>query len=681
MVPLIMIEKQEWYSAKELAGIGGMPSTVQGVIKRAKKNDWVVRSKERVKGNEYHIDSLPIESQLDLLKPYHDAVARAGYDNLEIKTGALETKTASLGTKAEKPSAFTYDSQILWDNATGHSQKKRDEGLRRARLLGEVMSCKHGGESVLQAFKTVAARHEMSPSNLKNWYYGVNNAQGARHYEQNDWAAALIPMHHGSTSKPDACHARVWGFYCSHYLQRSRPSFKSAYRRAEAIAKENGWAIMGESAMRRKLQREVSLHTIVLMREGPVEANRLFVKQKRDKSCFAAGQAVTGDGMKFDKIWVDWGDEIINTTTIWVWADIRTNYMMSYRIAKTENTDLFRLATYDLLGLSLPEYMQIDNTRVAANKAMTGQLNHRYRFKKKETDPIGMLQLLGIDVHFTNPDHTVSNPGVKPIERSFGIGGLHSEVVTSPLLKGQGFSKKTAVSIDLLREIVAGEVNRFNERTKRNTPVCGGVMSFKQAFDESFSQSTVRKATQSQREILLLMPEMVHASRTNGEISLKASKGPNGKNRYWSMELAEHKGQDLQVFYDPENLGDDIVVYNKNQMRICKAQLIVDAGFNDTGSAREHAKFTQRNKKAVKKIAENTIRMDELERAALYESTLNNDDIEVPEVAVVAGNFKQTKKVVKGEIIDSETPEDMSLNFQNVIGTMRENWGKDEFDE
>ncbi|MCB5309251.1 DNA-binding protein [Yersinia massiliensis] len=55
--------KQEWYLAKDLIHVPGLPSTPQGINKRAKVEGWVKRpvSVPGVRGRsfEYHINSLP----------------------------------------------------------------------------------------------------------------------------------------------------------------------------------------------------------------------------------------------------------------------------------------------------------------------------------------------------------------------------------------------------------------------------------------------------------------------------------------------------------------------------------------------------------------------------------------------------------------------------------------------
>ena len=50
-----------WYSSKELAVIEGLPSTTQGINRKARMENWVSRKRNGIQGKavEYHIDSLP----------------------------------------------------------------------------------------------------------------------------------------------------------------------------------------------------------------------------------------------------------------------------------------------------------------------------------------------------------------------------------------------------------------------------------------------------------------------------------------------------------------------------------------------------------------------------------------------------------------------------------------------
>lgn len=55
--------KKEWFTAKELVGVAGLPKTPQAVNQRARNEKWSKRKRLGVQGKalEYHISSLPAE--------------------------------------------------------------------------------------------------------------------------------------------------------------------------------------------------------------------------------------------------------------------------------------------------------------------------------------------------------------------------------------------------------------------------------------------------------------------------------------------------------------------------------------------------------------------------------------------------------------------------------------------
>ena len=54
---------KQWFNATELAGLASLPGTVRGVNKAADREAWQRRKRQRGKGWEYHIDSLPAATQ------------------------------------------------------------------------------------------------------------------------------------------------------------------------------------------------------------------------------------------------------------------------------------------------------------------------------------------------------------------------------------------------------------------------------------------------------------------------------------------------------------------------------------------------------------------------------------------------------------------------------------------
>ncbi|KAB7895130.1 putative DNA-binding transcriptional regulator [Rouxiella sp. S1S-2] len=53
--------KKEWFAAKDLVGINGLPTSTQGIHGMARRQGWEKRRRMGVQGRavEYHIDSLP----------------------------------------------------------------------------------------------------------------------------------------------------------------------------------------------------------------------------------------------------------------------------------------------------------------------------------------------------------------------------------------------------------------------------------------------------------------------------------------------------------------------------------------------------------------------------------------------------------------------------------------------
>ncbi len=65
---------KEWFNAKEIAGLPGVPSTRQNVKIKAKRENWQTRSRSKLGGGlEYHINCLPPKTQVELTKAALDA--------------------------------------------------------------------------------------------------------------------------------------------------------------------------------------------------------------------------------------------------------------------------------------------------------------------------------------------------------------------------------------------------------------------------------------------------------------------------------------------------------------------------------------------------------------------------------------------------------------------------------
>lgn len=108
--------KREWYLAKDLIHVPGLPSTPQGINKRAKVEGWVKRpvSVPGVRGRsfEYHIDSLPqvIRNYLGSVKESDVSKATVNHkrdDSLDLDENTQEwLRIYELMTEEERSSTL-----------------------------------------------------------------------------------------------------------------------------------------------------------------------------------------------------------------------------------------------------------------------------------------------------------------------------------------------------------------------------------------------------------------------------------------------------------------------------------------------------------------------------------------------------------------------------------------------
>lgn len=654
----------QWFSATELAGTPGMPKTAQGVNTKAKKLGWESRKRAgRGGGKEYPLHVLPDETKAHLLLQQEKTVC--------APLSGEESLHDSLSRVSLDNGAFHYDADALWDSFNRKPEKHRQTAEKRLAVVHAALELIDQGTPKRRAFEQAAQAGSVNYSSAYRWY---NKVKG---YGQQDWLAALGSNYVGNRQRKEL-DPRAWDWFLGHWLTRKQPSFASSYRRLQEVATAEGWALISERALQLRVEQDVDAATIILRREGEAALGRMLPPMTVSKLNLHAGEAVSGDGLKFDKLWIDWGDETINTTTGWFWQDIYSGKIVAYRIAKTENTDLFRLATYDLTGHFLPRYIQLDNTRVAANKQMTAGIEHRNRFTKLAEEGVGTLLKIGVErVQFTNPDKNTNNPGVKPIERAFGIGGIHSEVATHPKFADRGYNKKTAIPADEFREVVAEEVRRHNARPNRRSAVCGGTMSFDQAFEKSFATAQVRTLAESQRRLLLFSWEKCKVTQPRGEIRIKAGAGRTGRKRYWTEKLVGLIGQEVQVYYDPEALNDGVAVYRLDGSYLFDADHQGAEDFGDTQVSREHHKGKQRIRKLKKKIAAEQVRMDNLEVAAMYPEA---EEADVPKPGVVQGSFSNKARVDEksGRVVGIETEGQPEQEVKIVPFAANENDGAEE---
>lgn len=629
---------KEWFTAAELAALRLplMPEAPSAMIRLAKRQEWnrpdrectaetplgVWRKREgRGGGIEYHYSLLPSAVQARLL--------------VEGKAGP-EIPEAAPETERRKAKASTAAAET-WEWFDRQPDKVKEKARIRLATLDAVQAMVLGGVAKDVAVALVAAQRKLATSSLWNWFGRV---QGQ---DRKDWLPFLADRYVGRTVTVEIPE-EAWEAFKDFYLRPERPTLTRCYRDVEQLGAAKGWALPSEKTFARKIEREIAPAVITLCRHGVDALKRMYPAQQRDRSVFHALEAINGDGHKWD-VFVRWPDGEILRPMMVAWQDLYSGKILGWRVAKSENRESLRLSLGDVVEVfGIPDLLYIDNTRAFANKWLTGGAQHRFRWKLRDEDPIGICEQLGIDVRFVLPYSGQS----KPVERAFRdlahdaakapeFAGAY--VGNNPTAKPENYGSR-AIPLDTFLQVVAREISSWNARAGRRSAVAQG-RSFDDLFDESYiraaGQGLIRKATEEQKRLWLLAAEGVTAGTEDGALKLLG-------NRFWSEFLHFHRGEKLITRFDPQNLLAGLHVYALDGRHLGFAEVIEAAGFNDVNAAREHARQRTHFIRATKAAAKAERKMDAIERAGTLPEI---EPAAPPEAKVVRGTFRAGKFAAK----------------------------------
>lgn len=542
--------------------------------------------------------------------------------------------------KPESPASAPApsDSQIsaAWARYEAAPQHLKDIAARRLRALQAVDALVQEGNSAVAARQAVAAELQRenvrgaSVASLYRWASDV--AKVAKQHR----LAVLLPEYTGRTTTKEIP-AEAWDLFKADYLRVEAPSATSCYDRLGRVAKVRGWELPHLRTFMRRIDNELPRAVLVLARQGTEALERIYPAQERDRTVFHALEGVNADGHKFD-VFVRWPDGRIARPILVGIQDLYSGKILGYRLAETESADLVRMAFRDVIArYGIPRKAWLDNGRAFASKMITGGVANRFRFKVKQEDPVGILTSMGMDIHWTTPYHGQA----KPIERAWrdlcdrvskhpAFAGAYTG--NKPDAKPENYGSK-AVPLDTFVKELVQEITAHNARPGRRTRVCDGQYSFDQAFNHSYAQSTIQRASEAQLREMLMAAEVVTASAQDGAVRLAG-------NRYWSQALAAYAGQKVMLRFDPDALHDAVQVYTLANVYLGQADCIQAVGFADTQAARDHSRAKGVFKRAAKQQLEAERRMSV---AALVNQLPEVAPEQLPETGVIAPLFGKAR--------------------------------------
>ncbi|MGR6833621.1 transposase domain-containing protein [Aliivibrio wodanis] len=647
----------EWITVNDCIGMGDLPTHPYHVRKRLDylSTEETKRKRKQGKGFEYHISALSPATQIAIYK-------REGKINIDGKEFLLP-----------KPKMKTsYCSEALWfrwDKAGTKAQEKAKITLKAVQAIQQLVSHQ---VPKMKAYQSVSDEFEIPVASLRRYCAKVKRIDIA------DWAPALLPKNKEAAqlarkSKFAEIDAQAWDFIKADYLSNEEPTLSVCYERLKDAAEHNGWNIPGYDSIRRRMKFEIPIEQLVMLRKGEHALLMMYPPQERSVADLHALEWINGDGYQHN-VFVKWfnGEELRPKT--WFWQDIYSRKIIAWRTDISENTDSIRLSLMDVFEkFGIPKEVTIDNTRAAANKWITGGVANRYRFKVKEDDPLGLIPMMGIKLHWSSVILGKGHGQAKPIERAFGVGGLDEYIDKHPLNRGAYTGPNpmakpdnygsTAIDAEVFLQTVAKGVEMYNAKSNRDTETCNGFMSFNQAFNASYEQAAIRKATPEQLHLMMLQAEATKVSR-HGTVTLLSGGSLKGrKNRYHHETLTSFIGQKLVARFDPSALHDSVEIYTLQGVRICTAACLEKTAFGDTQAAREHTRKRTQFGKANKIAAKAQTDMTALEVAALMKPL---EEEVIPETKTVA-LFRPASIGNTAVKVEVEEEEDWDHNFsQNV---------------
>lgn len=559
--------------------------SVRTVQLRAARECWVFEA-AGVRGGKqrrYVVDRLPV-----------DVRARIAQE-AEQKRAAAEA--AALAANASLQARIDSQWQA-WKRASGW--QKQGASLRHDALLALEKARAGGCAGTAEAMRQVAT--EARAGNVRGRSVAALKrlTQCVAGIPREHWLPFLIPDQ--KQGRPLATiHPDAFAAFKRDFLRLEQPDAASCFRRVRRLAKSHPeWGrLPAVRTFMRHLDEDVPHSVQVQLRSGAEALELLGPKIRRHRDDLHAMDIVTSDGHRFD-VNVQFPDGRLGRPVIVGWQDVYSNKLLAYRIGWSETAEMVRLSALDMVvKFGVPKRAHLDNGRAYTAKSNTGGMKNRYRFKVRDTDPLGALMRLGVDTHWVTP----YNGKAKPIERAWR--DLATDVAKRPEFAGAytGNSPATkpanygsrAVPWDEFLKVVADGVAEFNARTGRRSETASG-RSFDEVFNESYAKTIVKRAAASQIRFLFLDSDVRPVDRRDGSVTL-------AHNRYWSEALCQYAGRRVEIRFDPDALHEGIEVFDLAGKHLCRAPCVGASGWNTKDGARAGVRTKREFLKAQRALA------------------------------------------------------------------------------
>ena len=538
---------REWFTAKELAGLPGMPSTERRVRSKAERENWQSRKRPKGKGREYHLSSLPQETRQHLRS--HQLVELAQTCRLpgpEPIDPMAKANWAADGLLTDRQRR-ERDARLAVLAAVERMQRSahcsREDAMRTLLTTARAGTAPVDVIEALKLARDPRGRKGSDPfpsmRTLKRWLAKGDLAPRAPAKDMTVPAWAEVFM-------------RCW-------QRPEKPSVEAAYRQACQIWTEDERPSIHQV---RRFLRKLGAVAREGGRMGPRELKNIRPFVRRGFEELEPNDIWSADGHTFDaEVQHPFHGRPFRPeiTTI---VDIRTRRVVGWSVALAESAQAVADALrYGVEREGAPVWWYVDNGSGYKNRMIAGE-------------SLGICHRLAIQVTYSLPYNSQARGVIERLHQTLWVPAArdlpgyvgrdmdrearleHFRISRQALKSGGALA---VVPWDVFLRYCAEKVAEYNARPHKALDGLSPDQVLAQYRDNGWRPRTVSAEALD----TLFRPRVVRAIR-RGEIQLFS-------NIYFARELEEFHGMEAQVAYDIHD-PNQVWVFDDQGRFLCRAQ-------------------------------------------------------------------------------------------------------------
>lgn len=394
-----------------------------------------------------------------------------------------------------------------------------------------------------------------------------------------------------TTIDPDA-----WDYFLRLYLTTQRLTLAKCYRMVASVAGDHDWSWPSITAVRARLDAEVTPSDLCLAREGlKVWRSKHETPIDQDPDAWQAGECWEADHSTMDLFARVWRSTATGARwekvrpILTAWRDRRSRRYMGWHIAPEGSSGTIRAALLMALrdeAISPPAVVWLDNGKDFASAAIGG-LTKRERRRGDDDHAKGILGRLGIEAHFALP---FNSNGKARIERSFGFlhtdferefdswCGSHPGDRDRDALKAATDDLMALPTLDEVRERVRGWMVWANARADHSIRDLDDQELGRRLSPEEYYQHHAIRRRMVDRDALRILEQVFDRPRTVDKRGIAVSIagrvvrfGAGIRGMHPSLEPLVGSGEQVLVSYDPADTRQ-VTVWTTDHRLICIAE-------------------------------------------------------------------------------------------------------------